>query len=956
MRGTYKRVTAFLLTLIMLLPAGVLRVSAAESMLYESKKTQVVTSGVTCDEVVRLYDRGWVSFNALRIDLRNPNVKFDVLQNVSEHGLRETVGDMVLNAGSVAAVNADFFNMNGALSTSMGIVARDGQVAEARNYYNSDAGTYAGLYIDRGNNAFIDYLKVSNIGFITNGESKLVIDGKNKITDMKLPVYIDRTAMADTSALDARFKDLYKIVVANGRIADISAAGAVKAVPEDGFIIVMNGPTAVENLNKFAVGDEASFVEYYSFLGNSSRSVSDIKFGISGGGRILENGETRESGLIVEAQKRHPRTVLGMNRDKTELVLIAIDGRTANSIGATHWEAAEILREYGAWDAFHFDGGGSTTLFARNEGETAASIQNIPSEGTQRKVANAVGISSIGVSGGLAGLYVFADGKKEGAYTMATQPVTLTVSGYDTNMNPVSVAGVSFTQEGARGVFSGNTFTPQEEGETVITANYGGVTSSVSVRVLSKPTALRITPRSFKLEPGGTVHLKAELVNKDGYGVDITNRSAAWGVTSGLGYFEGQGVFKAAENGKGTITVSYGGLIGFSQAAVGTYIDTALDFESIDNVSFSGANGSVAYTNAIKHDGQHSLQVNYAFKAGDANPQTAAIDFRNARAEIVNKSNSFGFFMTGDAAGSSVSASFTDASDKEHLIGFTEKMENGDWRYYHNKFPDSMSFPAKLSYITITSAASLSAPVNAKIYLDTLQVSHDYEPDLGALIQDAELDYMRRDLSPYAYGAYEDAGTEITVFGPTAHATTDYELAMLERVVMIMQQNSNLAIFAGYTANILPGMASASLKWLDTYSVRDLQYARVITLATGQGGMRQTSPQQWKNLINDLENSPHKNVVVVMNKDIWDNANGFADSKERDLLHKVLSEFNKKKGANVMVVAGVSPETKAYVYDGIRYITLNGLVTAGASAPEYNVLRIRVSGDNMWYDIEGIEN
>ena len=58
---------------------------------------------------------------------------------------------------------------------------------------------------------------------------------------------------------------------------------------------------------------------------------------------------------------RQPRTAFGVSQDGTKAIIMVVDGR-GDSIGATHQEMADLMRTYGAYDAMHLDGGGSSTM------------------------------------------------------------------------------------------------------------------------------------------------------------------------------------------------------------------------------------------------------------------------------------------------------------------------------------------------------------------------------------------------------------------------------------------------------------------------------------------------------------------------------------------------------------------------------------------------------------------
>ena len=63
---------------------------------------------------------------------------------------------------------------------------------------------------------------------------------------------------------------------------------------------------------------------------------------------------------------KNPRTAIGQRKDGAVLML-AIDGRQANSLGASFVELANIMLEYGAYNACAMDGGTSTQMFYEGE-------------------------------------------------------------------------------------------------------------------------------------------------------------------------------------------------------------------------------------------------------------------------------------------------------------------------------------------------------------------------------------------------------------------------------------------------------------------------------------------------------------------------------------------------------------------------------------------------------------
>jgi hypothetical protein len=118
--------------------------------------------------------------------------------------------------------------------------------------------------------------------------------------------------------------------------------------------------------------------------------------GAEGGGRstlLVEGGRNRGATARVQPRNRHPRTAAGVTRDGGTLVLLVVDGRQPGwSAGATLVELADVMLEQGAWTALNFDGGGSSTFWWRAPHEADGKVQNRPSDGRVRPVANALGV------------------------------------------------------------------------------------------------------------------------------------------------------------------------------------------------------------------------------------------------------------------------------------------------------------------------------------------------------------------------------------------------------------------------------------------------------------------------------------------------------------------------------------------------------------------------------------
>ena len=128
--------------------------------------------------------------------------------------------------------------------------------------------------------------------------------------------------------------------------------------------------------------------------------VADAKIAVAGigpsasdsvaGTFLVTNGLNTGTTTRVDPLNRNPRTAIGTNQYGDKLYIVEVDGRqTGWSVGMTNPEVADILVQMGAWRAINLDGGGSSSFIYRQDNGTT--VQNRPSDGTFRPVANHLG-------------------------------------------------------------------------------------------------------------------------------------------------------------------------------------------------------------------------------------------------------------------------------------------------------------------------------------------------------------------------------------------------------------------------------------------------------------------------------------------------------------------------------------------------------------------------------------
>lgn len=871
MKGRIKRIISVSVVSIMLLAAfGGAAVFADTTVLYQTSEKQDITAGLTYEKSTRLYKSGWLDVYVLTMDASNTDLSLEVLEDVNTYGAKDTVEKLAKDNGVIAAVNGDFFG-SGSLKSSMGQVAEDGQVTATQNYYNWDNWQYAGLYVDSVGTPFIDYIK-STLSVVNANKVTLTLGAKNKVTDFSKPVYFDRSAITSTSAIDAKYSSLVKMVVTNGVITYVSSPGETVTVPENGFIIVMSTSSRDYYLPYYNVGTAVSFYENEDFYIRPQKNISDIVFGISGGGEVLRNGEIVQYGYTVSPSTNQPRTLVGVNKDKSKIYLVCIDGRK-NGKGATNYECGAILKEYGVYDAIQMDGGGSTTMAVQKNGDSSVSIVNVPSEGSQRAVANGIGIKANGKAGTPVMITAsVADSDDNIMFNGFASTINAAV--YDGQLNKMSVTPQYSSS--IKGTWNGSSFTPAETGSGTITVSYGNVSKTIEVTVFKGVAALRAEAASYALAVGQKTALTAKAINPEGYSLDIDQNDITWSVdSSGVGHIE-NGSFVADKDGLCTVTAksaSYG-VSGMLQISVGKKYVAINSFEAprdIVNIYYpaSGSNisGGGAIDSTVSKDGSSSLRIDYSFEAGKVTTQCVYASLEKSEIPFPAGVSDFEIWYKGDGSGNALKAVINYGSGQSADVTIADKMTGTDWQKATVSLPSAATDNVRLDKIYVASYGTDGTSVKGSVYVDYIT----------------------------AQAAVGGAG------GSASASTTDYMAADLDK------------LSGSYTS------LSSSAPTQNTYSNNTNGNFTVLTLGVTSGSLTKNNEKQWS-YISEVMSASYtaKNLIVKMNVSPW---SGITDVRERTAFHDLLKTANRKYGKNVIVLF---PGTKngVEIKDGIRYISV----------------------------------
>lgn len=918
--------------------------SAYASVLHSIKTEETITSGAVHINEQLLMPVGWRNVNVLRIDLTNSNVSVAPLESGTSLE-RQTISQLVESHNAVAGVNADYFDMSSYSSPSLGMLIEDGVLSHGYNSNYSTLGinkNMATFTIDNNNMPSMAYYGVTvkinaNGNFVGGAGTKNVVP--NSVTK---PIVLDRSYYQTTNNIVAIHKTLYTVVVENGMVTYQTRSGESVAIPENGYVIMIPESLANEYYAKLPIGSSVEIQETLYLNDGFMASVSNLKLGIGGSGLIMKNGEAFSgSAHAVTPGSNVARTVVATVQDSNDILLITIDNGNGY-IGINQTELIELLKRYHVKDAMYLDGGGSTTFVARNEGSFSPTLQNHPSDGSQRKVINGIGVFTTSETGSLAHLQMTSTSKR----TFVGENISLSFKGTDENYNPVMVDPNSITYsviDGA-GDFSGNIFTPTSSGRMLITAQCGTAQAAVELEVSEKPVGLLIEPSLIQIDANSTKEIQVYGVDPFGYKIPISADKVTWtsdhgniGVTNHTVVSKGEAV--------GKVTANYKGAIGQAGVIVG---NTTVPVDSFETNSASwggdtnGVTGSVLPCNDPAYHGSRSLKMTYTFKPS-SNRQMAYTVF-NTPIVISQDAASVNMWLYGKQQGHTAKLELVDSAGKTYYVKLVDSVDFAGWKYVSSSLPVDMALPAKVTKFFMY-ANSTASEVKTAVYLDHMSITRGFRDSAGT---SARADYLfdpyyKPSLqapigSQYIINVTGPTRTESMVLGSDSISQMSKKLASgASLVIKASSKNSQLSLGNQYTYN-------------NTYQAGSQGNTQIIMVGTGSGGMRATDPNGWTYVNQSIANSQSsKNIILITS---CNPLTQFKDAKEGKAFHDYLVETRQKTGQNIFVVyeGGTTPEVR--LEEGIRYIRTNGINVATDNYQDGSFVKFKMDGDAVYYTIE----
>jgi hypothetical protein len=336
-----------------------------------ARRTWRIAPGIRYQRWKQTSRRGPVRAHLITARFRKPGVSFDYGSRRFVPD-RNPVGRLVRRDRAVAGVNGGFFDIHDTgAPLGVGVDRQRGFLHAARYTWRN------AFYLTRSGTPRIGAMALTATVDqypqmdVTNVNSPTVHGGG-------IGVYApDWGQTYGYRITDGQTKSVRMVVIRGGRvIANRPRLNSGKLI--DATVLVGRGPGATQ-LEQMRVGSSAT-----------------VRWGLAGRPAFAIGGE---SVLLLDRKRRvtddrelHPRTAVGIDRDKNRILLLVVDGRSSRSRGYTLVELARMMRKLGAEDALNLDGGGSSTMVGRSRAGKLA-VLNRPSDGRQRNVADALTVT-----------------------------------------------------------------------------------------------------------------------------------------------------------------------------------------------------------------------------------------------------------------------------------------------------------------------------------------------------------------------------------------------------------------------------------------------------------------------------------------------------------------------------------------------------------------------------------
>ena len=913
---------------------------------------------------------------------------------VSPDGVSKLSSTMAMTAAknAIAGINADFFAGNNGKGHSIGVSIDNGKVVSsiAEENTNKNKPTYATFFIDKENEVFLNYFTGNISLFLGKNEEEIIVNCFNKYSS-----YIDTPAIytKDFGEYSIGSSDtliVTEVVVEDNEVTEIRDNEPACEIPENGFVITATGDGAQLLKDKLKIGSEVS----YRF--NYTPDLEKIKFAISGGAILIENGEIPET-FSHNVSGRNPRTCIGIDKSQKKIYLVTIDGRIKSSIGMTLLEMAEFLKSIDIYSAVNLDGGGSTTMVAKRLGSSELTEINTPSGGKERLVANGVGvISTAPDSQMLYGIEIKMDetnifqGEKRSVKAIGYNQYYNAVE-LDPNEIEWSYKGVDldFTESGE---VTGNTV-----GEATIVAKVGKIKGELEINILSPVNEIFISPKEIAIIPNANVKYTLQAKNKNGYYAGTNDSTYECKIEQF--YIDGvlqkyipddakieNLTFTAETSGTYIISFTKGFCTSYAKVDVGIQEFHLLDDFEEKTFTFDPypdeVGGDAIHSNEQYHSGQYSAKLEYDFDR-DAKVRGAYIVL-DEPLTVAKDATSLSFWVYNDEEkDEKLKVKAIDGNGHVKLIIIQDNIIHQGWQEIKYNL-GGFTLPLTITDIYVAQDDE-NIRNQGNIYVDDLgyYTSKIKKDNRIKIPNDSKLD-DQNNINIRTSKSYN-----IAFIDDIKDSNLMVEWLKNKKLISDINSNADTVIFTNGVSDRIKNqflgteiintdiiedasgeeIANEEIQADDSgeelylrtgkitkktyqnkgYDILENEKATIITIDISQNSIRKSDGRQFEFLKDDIIDDDTGNIILVLNNTI----DKFEDLKERRVFVDMLCDLHRKTSKNILVIHD------GYFNDfsmerGIKFLSINSSYNEVEELFDYRYLIISIFNHEISYEYKEI--
>ncbi|MGI6877213.1 phosphodiester glycosidase family protein [Microbacterium sp. gxy059] len=913
-----------------------------------------VVNGVEREEIApglvhvsyeRMDEQGWQQVNILKAELSPETVRMGYLTPPTVSGDGATVSELVDDAGAIAGVNLDRFDINNS-NAPAGWGVQGGEVIKSGN---PDAA--ASVVVDD-----------AGIGHLAD----LLLAGSADLGDTAVPIGgINVSALGEGVAL---FTD---------RWGPFSRDRAIAAEP--GVEVVLGADDMVLSVDE-VVGEGELDEGTRSLVARRSSPEADALLALEVGDPVdisysIDSGEIEvqeaggawhrllRDGEIVEDDDGavNPRTMIGFDEDGDTAYFVQLDGRSAIARGMSFPEQAQFMKDLGAHEAMNADGGGSSQMNVRVPGDAATTIANTPSDGYERHDGDGMGLflSQPG-SGELAG-YRLESAAGDDLRVFPDLTRTVNAIGVDESGSSVPTPAERWeVADGDLASVADGVVTGTAPGETVLWAGSGSVEDAADLTVLGPLERITSDQSVINLEAAGSsADISLTGHDAEGFAAPIEARDVEVSNSDpdviSVEPADGGGFTVTAVGDEGAAMLEFAAGGESVQVAVSVPLELRLidDFSDISGWTTAhdrAPTGGIAPGEG--HDGDPSIRLDYDFTESTATRGRYAVapgaaPEGDAGIDIPGRPQKLSMWVKGDGNGSLLRLQVKQADGVTNWIDGPEGPQSlhvtwEGWERVDFAVPQSFAFPLQLERIrvleTVASKQYAGSLEFSKIYAylppdgveapATRRVEDPVIVDAGAtdasplrvaVVSDAQ--FVARDPESHQVAGARDALREIAAADPDVMlingdfvdegSAEDFELAR-----RILDEELADADFPWY---YVPGnheVMGASIDnfvdaFGDHYRSVDVEGTRIITLDSATGTLGDVFPQMQmlRERLDDAAEDPAVTGVLVFshmpsNDPLPTAQSQLSDRNEAALLDDWMQDFRSESGKSIALVSG----------------------------------------------------